>query len=159
MSPEGGVCVSKKIICSCVFFLKKIIIKNGIVWCIYLICLSNSDAVSCAYLVVAPQDHHQFRQRYFEFLDYFRIPDGPIFLVIGGEGPCNGITNDYIGVSCNPWSKFLLLIKQLLISRLNTKYCKIISFGTITILCLLLWATVRKRVVIYITNFVFFSLS
>ncbi|WJX88513.1 putative serine protease eda2 [Trifolium repens] len=46
----------------------------------------------------SPYDHRQFRQRYYEFLDYFRIPDGPVFLVIGGEGPCNGIVNDYIGV-------------------------------------------------------------
>ncbi|PNX73221.1 putative serine protease EDA2-like protein, partial [Trifolium pratense] len=43
-------------------------------------------------------DHRQFQQRYYEFLDYFRIPDGPVFLVIGGEAPCNGIVNDYIGV-------------------------------------------------------------
>ncbi|XP_057419365.1 probable serine protease EDA2 [Lotus japonicus] len=46
----------------------------------------------------SPYDHRQFRQRYYEFLDYFRIPDGPIFLVICGEGPCSGIVNDYIGV-------------------------------------------------------------
>ncbi|XP_061343785.1 probable serine protease EDA2 isoform X2 [Gastrolobium bilobum] len=46
----------------------------------------------------SPYDHRQFRQRYYEFLDYFRIPDGPIFLKICGEGPCNGIANDYIGV-------------------------------------------------------------
>ncbi|WJX88514.1 putative serine protease eda2 [Trifolium repens] len=46
----------------------------------------------------SPYDHRQFQQRYYEFLDYFRIPDGPVFLVIGGEGPCNGIVNDYIGV-------------------------------------------------------------
>lgn len=46
----------------------------------------------------SPYDHRQFRQRYYEFLDYFRAPDGPIFLVIGGEGTCNGIVNDYIGV-------------------------------------------------------------
>ncbi|AET03830.1 serine carboxypeptidase S28 family protein [Medicago truncatula] len=46
----------------------------------------------------SPYDHRQFRQRYYEFLDYFRAPDGPIFLVIGGEATCNGIVNDYIGV-------------------------------------------------------------
>ncbi|XP_004509337.1 probable serine protease EDA2 isoform X1 [Cicer arietinum] len=46
----------------------------------------------------SPYDHREFRQRYYEFLDYFRIPNGPIFLVIGGEGPCNGIVNDYIAV-------------------------------------------------------------
>ncbi|KAB5547550.1 hypothetical protein DKX38_010956 [Salix brachista] len=44
------------------------------------------------------QDHHKFPQRYYEFLDYFRIPDGPIFLEICGESSCNGIVNDYISV-------------------------------------------------------------
>lgn len=63
-------------------------------------CLCHLLLIDCTYLVVALQDHRQFRQRYYEFLDYFRIPDGPIFLVIGGEGTCNGIANDYIGVSC-----------------------------------------------------------
>ncbi|KAL1191913.1 putative serine protease EDA2 [Cardamine amara subsp. amara] len=46
----------------------------------------------------SPYDHRKFRQRYYEFLDYFRAPDGPIFMVICGEGPCNGIFNDYISV-------------------------------------------------------------
>ncbi|KAG6766728.1 hypothetical protein POTOM_027899 [Populus tomentosa] len=44
------------------------------------------------------QDHHKFQQRYYEFLDYFRMPDGPIFLKICGESSCDGIANDYIGV-------------------------------------------------------------
>ncbi|KAB5547551.1 hypothetical protein DKX38_010957 [Salix brachista] len=43
------------------------------------------------------QDHHKFQQRYYEFLDYFRVPDGPIFLKICGESSCDGIANDYIG--------------------------------------------------------------
>ncbi|KAL5557593.1 hypothetical protein UlMin_039829 [Ulmus minor] len=46
----------------------------------------------------SPYDHRKFKQRYYEFLDDFRIPSGPIFLVICGEGPCNGISNDYISV-------------------------------------------------------------
>lgn len=46
----------------------------------------------------SPYDHRKFRQRYYEFLDYFRAPDGPVFLRICGEGPCNGIPNDYLGV-------------------------------------------------------------
>ncbi|OWM66423.1 hypothetical protein CDL15_Pgr013640 [Punica granatum] len=46
----------------------------------------------------SPYDHHQFAQRYYEFLDYFQMPDGPIFLKICGESACNGITNDYISV-------------------------------------------------------------
>ncbi|PNX76355.1 putative serine protease EDA2-like protein, partial [Trifolium pratense] len=46
----------------------------------------------------SPYDHRKFQQRYYEFLDYFRIPDGPVFLVICGEYSCNGIKNDYISV-------------------------------------------------------------
>ncbi|OIV94828.1 hypothetical protein TanjilG_22025 [Lupinus angustifolius] len=46
----------------------------------------------------SPYDHRKFQQRYYEFLDYFQFPDGPIFLVICGEYSCNGIKNDYIVV-------------------------------------------------------------
>ncbi|KAF7828935.1 putative serine protease EDA2 [Senna tora] len=46
----------------------------------------------------SPYDHRHFQQRYYEFLDYFRIPDGPIFMVICGEYSCNGISNDYISL-------------------------------------------------------------
>ncbi|KAF3440769.1 hypothetical protein FNV43_RR19055 [Rhamnella rubrinervis] len=46
----------------------------------------------------SPYDHRQFSQRYYEFVDYFRSPDGPIFLKICGESSCNGIPNDYISV-------------------------------------------------------------
>ncbi|KAK8587114.1 hypothetical protein V6N12_021626 [Hibiscus sabdariffa] len=46
----------------------------------------------------SPYDHRQFKQRYYEFLDYFQVPDGPIFLQICGESSCRGISNDYISV-------------------------------------------------------------
>lgn len=46
----------------------------------------------------SPFDHRQFAQRYYEFLDFFRPPEGPIFLKICGESSCNGIANDYISV-------------------------------------------------------------
>ncbi|KAE9606655.1 putative prolyl oligopeptidase [Lupinus albus] len=46
----------------------------------------------------SPYDHRKFQQRYYEFLDYFQFPDGPVFLVICGEYSCNGIKNDYIAV-------------------------------------------------------------
>ncbi|KAK9048685.1 hypothetical protein SSX86_032350 [Deinandra increscens subsp. villosa] len=46
----------------------------------------------------SPYDHRKFQQRYYEYLDSFRIPDGPIFLVICGESACGGISNDYISV-------------------------------------------------------------
>lgn len=45
------------------------------------------------------QDHHKFRQRFYEFLDYYQVPKGPIFLKICGESACNGIVNDYTSVS------------------------------------------------------------
>ncbi|RWR85913.1 Peptidase S28 [Cinnamomum micranthum f. kanehirae] len=43
-------------------------------------------------------DHRRFKQRYYEFLDHFRVPEGPIFLKICGESACTGIVNDYLGV-------------------------------------------------------------
>ncbi|MED6174974.1 putative serine protease eda2 [Stylosanthes scabra] len=46
----------------------------------------------------SPYDRTQFQQRYYEFLDFFRTPDGPIFMVICGEYICQGIKNDYIAV-------------------------------------------------------------
>lgn len=46
----------------------------------------------------SPYDHRRFKQRYYEFLDHFRSPDGPIFLKICGESSCNGIANDYLSV-------------------------------------------------------------
>ncbi|XVE82521.1 hypothetical protein DITRI_Ditri16bG0011600 [Diplodiscus trichospermus] len=46
----------------------------------------------------SPYDHRQFKQRYYEFLDYFQVPDGPIFLKLCGESSCNGIANDYISI-------------------------------------------------------------
>ncbi|XAR73802.1 Prolyl oligopeptidase [Bertholletia excelsa] len=46
----------------------------------------------------SPYDHRKFAQRYYEFLDDFRVPDGPIFLKICGESACSGIVNDYISV-------------------------------------------------------------
>lgn len=46
----------------------------------------------------APENSPKFAQRYFEFLDYFDAPHGPIFLIICGENICGGILNDYIAV-------------------------------------------------------------
>lgn len=65
----------------------------------------NTDAVSCPwhgpgiYMLFNVQDHRQFKQRYYEFLDYYRAPNGPIFLYICGESSCNGISNNYLAVS------------------------------------------------------------
>ncbi|WCJ32576.1 Serine carboxypeptidase S28 family protein [Euphorbia peplus] len=46
----------------------------------------------------SPYDHRRFKQRYYEFLDYFTMSDGPIFFKFCGESDCNGITNDYLSV-------------------------------------------------------------
>ncbi|ONH97031.1 hypothetical protein PRUPE_7G165600 [Prunus persica] len=46
----------------------------------------------------SPYDHRRFPLRYYEFLDYFRPSDGPIFLKICGESACPGIANDYLSV-------------------------------------------------------------
>ncbi|XP_006425539.2 probable serine protease EDA2 isoform X1 [Citrus clementina] len=46
----------------------------------------------------SPYDHRWFEQRYYELLDHFRSPDGPIFLRICGEYTCDGIPNDYLAV-------------------------------------------------------------
>ncbi|KAG6399671.1 hypothetical protein SASPL_141152 [Salvia splendens] len=46
----------------------------------------------------SPYDRRQFPQRYYEYLDEFRSPDGPIFVKICGESVCSGISNDYLGV-------------------------------------------------------------
>ncbi|KAG8092248.1 hypothetical protein GUJ93_ZPchr0012g21926 [Zizania palustris] len=45
----------------------------------------------------SPTDHRQFKQRYFEFLDYHG-GGGPVFLRICGESSCDGIPNDYLAV-------------------------------------------------------------
>ncbi|XP_070002413.1 uncharacterized protein [Nicotiana sylvestris] len=49
------------------------------------------------YLQIPSKDHRTFGQRYYEFLDYFRIL-GPIFLKICGESALNGIPNDYLSI-------------------------------------------------------------
>ncbi|KAK9165267.1 hypothetical protein Scep_000458 [Stephania cephalantha] len=46
----------------------------------------------------SPYDHRRFNQRYYEFVDHFRVPDGPIFLKICGESSCDGISNDYTSI-------------------------------------------------------------
>ncbi|XP_027345781.1 probable serine protease EDA2 isoform X1 [Abrus precatorius] len=81
----------------------------------------------------SPYDHRQFQQRYYEFLDYFRIPDGPIFLVIGGEGTNYGIVNDYIGVLAKKFGAALVSLehryygKSTPFNSLETKNLKYLS--------------------------------
>ncbi|KAI3910193.1 hypothetical protein MKW92_011875 [Papaver armeniacum] len=60
----------------------------------------------------SPINHIRFQQRYYEFLDYFRAPDGPIFLKICGEASCNGITNDYLGVLAKKFGAAIVTLEH-----------------------------------------------
>ncbi|KAF7828934.1 putative serine protease EDA2 [Senna tora] len=60
----------------------------------------------------SPYDHRHFQQRYYEFLDYFKVPDGPIFLVICGESSCNGISNDYRSVLAKRFGAALVTLEH-----------------------------------------------
>ncbi|RZC44744.1 hypothetical protein C5167_037686 [Papaver somniferum] len=60
----------------------------------------------------SPINHIRFQQRYYEFLDYFRAPDGPIFLQICGEASCNGITNDYLGVLAKKFGAAIVTLEH-----------------------------------------------
>ncbi|KAJ9564393.1 hypothetical protein OSB04_000359 [Centaurea solstitialis] len=60
----------------------------------------------------SPYDHRKFHQRYYEYLDEFRIPDGPIFLVICGESACGGISNDYINVLAKKFGAALVTLEH-----------------------------------------------
>ncbi|KAI3989122.1 hypothetical protein MKX01_033158 [Papaver californicum] len=60
----------------------------------------------------SPINHVRFQQRYYEFLDYFRAPDGPIFLKICGESSCNGITNDYLSVLAKKFGAAIVTLEH-----------------------------------------------
>ncbi|XP_071702207.1 probable serine protease EDA2 [Rutidosis leptorrhynchoides] len=60
----------------------------------------------------SPYDHRKFQQRYYEYLDNFRIPDGPIFLVICGESACGGISNDYITVLAKKFEAAIVTLEH-----------------------------------------------
>lgn len=59
-----------------------------------------------------PQDRRQFQQRYYEFLDHFEAPDGPVFLRICGESTCGGISNDYSGVLAKKYKAALVSLEH-----------------------------------------------
>lgn len=69
-------------------------------------------SVCVFFFFLCPQDHRKFGQRYYEYLDHLRVPDGPIFLMICGEGPCNGIPNDYLSVLIPPPNSFFIVFKE-----------------------------------------------
>ncbi|KAG9129902.1 hypothetical protein Leryth_007005 [Lithospermum erythrorhizon] len=60
----------------------------------------------------SPYDHRQFPQRYYEYLDHFRMPNGPIFLKICGESACTGISNDYLGVLAKKFGAAIVSVEH-----------------------------------------------
>ncbi|KAG0460701.1 hypothetical protein HPP92_020998 [Vanilla planifolia] len=60
----------------------------------------------------SPKDHRQFKQRYYEFLDYYDISNGPIFLKICGESACPGIINDYTTVLAKKFGAALVSLEH-----------------------------------------------
>ncbi|KAH7415324.1 hypothetical protein KP509_14G037800 [Ceratopteris richardii] len=60
----------------------------------------------------SPQESVRFPQRFFEFLDYFDAPNGPIFLIIWGESTCYGILNDYIAVLAKRFGAALVSLEH-----------------------------------------------
>ncbi|KAL4577696.1 hypothetical protein LXL04_013807 [Taraxacum kok-saghyz] len=60
----------------------------------------------------SPYDHRKFGQRYYEYLDEFKFPHGPIFLKICGEGACNGISNDYMSILAKKFGAALVTLEH-----------------------------------------------
>lgn len=60
----------------------------------------------------SPSDHRQFKQRYYEFLDYYEVSNGPIFLKICGESTCPGIANDYTSVLAKKFGAALVSLEH-----------------------------------------------
>ncbi|KAH7415326.1 hypothetical protein KP509_14G037900 [Ceratopteris richardii] len=60
----------------------------------------------------SPRESVRFSQRFFEFLDYFEAPNGPIFLIIWGESTCYGILNDYIAVLAKRFGAALVSLEH-----------------------------------------------
>lgn len=93
-------------------------IPLSLIWFLVLVADEGKELLLCLFGLVFLhnvflQDHRQFKQRYYEFRDHFRVPDGPIFLKICGESACPGISNDYVGVS----SKFVADLRSSSLSR------------------------------------------
>ncbi|KAH7686924.1 Prolyl oligopeptidase protein [Dioscorea alata] len=59
----------------------------------------------------SPIDHRQFKQRFYEFLDYYQV-GGPIFLKICGESACLGIPNDYTAVLAKKFGAALVSLEH-----------------------------------------------
>lgn len=59
-----------------------------------------------------PQDRRTFQQRYYEYLNFFDAPSGPVFLMICGEATCGGITNDYSAVLAKKFNAALVSLEH-----------------------------------------------
>ncbi|KAJ0971071.1 hypothetical protein J5N97_019030 [Dioscorea zingiberensis] len=59
----------------------------------------------------SPTDHPQFKQRFYEFIDYYQV-GGPIFLKICGESTCPGIPNDYTAVLAKKFGAALVSLEH-----------------------------------------------
>ncbi|KAJ8764228.1 hypothetical protein K2173_005968 [Erythroxylum novogranatense] len=73
----------------------------------------------------SPYDHRRFEQRYYEYLDHFRAPDGPIFLKICGESSCSGIANDYLSVLAKKFGAAVVALE-------HRYYGKSVPFDSLT---------------------------
>ncbi|CAI9272300.1 unnamed protein product [Lactuca saligna] len=60
----------------------------------------------------SPYDHRKFGQRYYEYLNEFKLPHGPIFLKICGEAACNGISNDYMSILAKKFGAALVTLEH-----------------------------------------------
>ncbi|KAI5083291.1 hypothetical protein GOP47_0003034 [Adiantum capillus-veneris] len=59
-----------------------------------------------------PRDRSMFQQRYFEYLEFFDAPSGPVFLKICGESTCGGIANDYSAVLAKKFKAALVSLEH-----------------------------------------------
>ncbi|KAI3519181.1 hypothetical protein L1887_08208 [Cichorium endivia] len=60
----------------------------------------------------SPYDHRQFEQRYYEYLNEFKLPNGPIFLKICGESACSGISNDFMSILAKKFGAALVTVEH-----------------------------------------------
>ncbi|MCO5563408.1 hypothetical protein L7F22_017050 [Adiantum nelumboides] len=80
-----------------------------------------------------PQGSPKFRQRFFENLDFFNAPHGPIFLWICGEQTCQGTPNNYVTVLAKKFGAALVALEHRYyglsspFEKLSTKNLKYLS--------------------------------
>ncbi|CAL9164035.1 unnamed protein product [Musa hybrid cultivar] len=60
----------------------------------------------------SPTCHSIFKQRFYEFLDYYQAPNGPIFLIIGGESELDGIYHSYVSVLAKKFGAALVSLEH-----------------------------------------------